>query len=829
MRRFFSLLLVIVMVFSALSVPAFADDNGDTDEIFFSASLIEGEEYAAQNMATLRNAFDLAEEGKTLTVQISAPGTYYVGDGRRAWRMRSDTVFDLNGATVIRYGSQGNILQNADYSGENANVGGYDQTKNITIKNGTIDGSPDGGSANVCNIGHADGVHFENMDIRNGNAHLIEFSGCRNCTVTGCTFTGYCPDRDEPVEAIQFDVSDNDVSKTSWNGVYFSDSTPCKNITVDNCTFYDYPTGLGNHKGIKDNHNTGIVVKNCKFLNSKNTTQPAAWFYDFDDSEFSGNTITGNYGVGLNVSGCRNSVFKDNTIKLTDCTTGMYFTVANSYVRGDEKDVHAPDYCENLTVTGNKVEVGGKNVGVRIYSQSGIAAFNNNTVTTNGTYGVIVTGSSLVTNLNNNTINCSGSAAMTVNSSGKVTNFKNNTLSASAGIGMLVATSATVGDINGNKISAKSYAVQVSSSSNVTNIRNNPSVTSKDTDGIFVTSATAASITGNTIKGCGANGIRVTSTGVVNKVQNNNVSGCKEYGMWITNTALTITFSGNKFSSNKTAPYKISAKLYFPAPAISSLTVTYAGVVIKWAKMDGAPKYRVLFKSGSSWKKLGDTASTSFTDKNAPSGATRIYSIRCVSSDGKSTVGALDTVGKSVYYVAAPRVSSLQNLAGGTQLKWKATKGAAKYRVFVKSGKSAWKAVAIVKGTGYTYKGVKSGVAYSYTVRGLNAKGQYVGAYNTTGWKFTYIAQPALPTLTNTSSGVKVAFKKPAGATYIRVFRKTAKSGWAKLADTSASYCIDRSAKKGVKYFYTVRVINKGGKQFLSAYNTAGRAIICKR
>ena len=106
---------------------------------------------------------------------------------------------------------------------------------------------------------------------------------------------------------------------------------------------------------------------------------------------------------------------------------------------------------------------------------------------------------------------------------------------------------------------------------------------------------------------------------------------------------------------------------------------------------------------------------------------------------------------------------------------------------------------------------------------------QYVGAYNTSGWKYTYIAPPALPTLQNTSAGVKLTFKKPAGATRMRILRKVGSGKWAKLADTTSTSYVDKTAKKGAKYTYTLRVTDKAGKQFLSYYNTAGRAIICKR
>ena|GEM_PF-1781659 len=778
----------------------------DDSHIEYIAELGTTEADADQNMKTIRNAFALAEPGKTLTVKIAQPGTYYVGDGRRAWRMRSDTTFDLNGATLIRYGSQGNILQNCDYTGENGTVGGYHLTDNITIKNGTIDGAGEtAATLNLCNIGHATGVHLENMNFRNGTSHLVEFSGCQDCTVTNCTFTKFAPGRDDNVEALQFDISDNDVSATSWNGVYYSDSTPCRNITVEGCTFNDFPTGLGNHKGIQNNHVTGIVVKNCKFRNSANYHQPAAWFYNFDNSEFSGNTITGNYSCGLNVSACRNTVIKDNVITLKDATSGLYVTLANSYVRGDKKDVHVEEYCEGLEITGNKINVGGAAIGTRVYSNSGISSFSDNAVTATGDIGV------------------------TFSSNSRVTNVKNNTIKATKGIGILAATSAQVGEISGNTIRAKDACIQVTSSANVKNIRNNPSVISSAGNGIFVSNATARNITGNTIKNCAADGISVTSSGVVSAVTGNTVTGCGEYGIRINNSNIYITFSGNKCTNNKTGATKVNASIMLANPVISSVANAYGGVTVKWGKVSGAAKYRVFFKdSGTGWKKLADTTALTYTDATAPSGKTRAYTVRCISADAKKFTSNYDTVGKSILYVAAPRIATIRNISGGTQLNWAAVAGAAKYRVFVKSG-TAWKAIAATTATSYNYTGLKSGAAYIYTVRAMNAAGQYASAYNTTGWKYTYIAPPALPTLKNTKNGVQITYKKPAGGTYFRIFRKTAGGRWGKIADTSNTTVVDKTAKKGVTYYYTIRCINKGGTKFFSAYNTAGRAITCKR
>lgn len=801
MRRTLSVLFVLILMLGMVPT-AFAEDNGDNETVVsHTISLKEGEAYAAENMRILRDTFESAEEGTTLKVTLENGGTYYVGDGARAWRLRSNTVFDLNGATLIRYGSQGNLIQNSNYEGENGTIGGYDLSENITVKNGTLDGASDSAESaqNLCNIGHATGVHFDNMTFKNGTSHLVEFSGCRDCTITNCTFTGYTG-KDDAVEALQFDISDNDVS-SPWNGVYFSDSTVCRNMTVDNCTFLDFPSGVGNHKGILDNHNSGIVIKNSKFQNTLNTKQAAIWAYDFDNSEISGNIVTGNYATGIYVSACRDTVVCDNTVNIEG--VGMYITMANSYVRGTAKNTRQEEHCVNCTVTGNTITSRGNNIGVRGLSGSDITEFSGNTVTS------------------------AGEIAATFSSSSVVGSVKNNTLKATTGIGLLIATSAQVGEVSGNTITAKDMAIQVTSDSVVNHIRNNPSITSTSGSGIFVSNATAQNITGNTIKNCGEDGVTVTSSGKTSAIDSNTVTGCTQYGVRVNNQSLWISFDKNSFSNNKAGTYKVSANITLATPKISALSCAYGGVSIKWGKVTGAEKYRVFYKNNGKWTKLADTTATSYVDATAPSATTRTYTVRCITANAKSYTSGFDSVGKSLYYVAAPR-ASLQNGNGYTQLTWSAVKGASKYRVFIKNG-SSWKKLADTSATTYKNTAVKSGTTYTYTVRCMDEKGKFISAFNSAGWGYTYIAIPALPTLKNTKNGVQLTIKKPAGGSYLRIFRKTGSGKWTKLADTSATAYVDKTAKNGVKYSYTLRCINKGGTKYFSGYNTTGRAITCKR
>ena len=83
-------------------------------------------------------------------------------------------------------------------------------------------------------------------------------------------------------------------------------------------------------------------------------------------------------------------------------------------------------------------------------------------------------------------------------------------------------------------------------------------------------------------------------------------------------------------------------------------------------------------------------------------------------------------------------------------------------------------------------------------------------------------AAPALIKAANTSSGVKITWKKTAGADYYDVYRKTAKTSWKKLSRTSSTSYTDKTAKSGTTYTYTVRAVNNAGS---SAYNKTGVSV----
>lgn len=146
------------------------------------------------------------------------------------------------------------------------------------------------------------------------------------------------------------------------------------------------------------------------------------------------------------------------------------------------------------------------------------------------------------------------------------------------------------------------------------------------------------------------------------------------------------------------------------------------------------------------------------------------------------------------------------------------------FRILRKApGSTKWTKVADVKGKdSYNDYSVKWGT-YIYTVRCMNtAKTKYISDYNTKGVTAkTWLATPNLTSVTNTSTGVSLKWRKSAKAQKFRVFRKIDGGSWQKLTDTAAASFVDKTAKKGKKYSYRVRCITSNGKTYTSEMSAA--------
>ncbi len=335
------------------------------------------------------------------------------------------------------------------------------------------------------------------------------------------------------------------------------------------------------------------------------------------------------------------------------------------------------------------------------------------------------------------------------------------------------------------------------------------------------------------------NGTRPATTVTIRDTKRNVVLTTNDYTLsyasgqtYNVGDTVKITVTGkNNYQGSRTVTYKILADPSVPTklktPVVNTPSNVNGGIQITWGAVTGAEKYRVFYKTGSgSWTKLADTTSTSYTWKKAASGTTYAFTVRCISSDGGSNTSDYDTTGKSITYIAAPKLSGVSNVNGGVKITWGAVTGAAKYRVFYKTGSGSWTKLADTTATNYTWKGAASGTAYAFTVRCISSDGKATtSAYDETGKSITYIAAPKLSGVSNVNGGVKITWGAVTGAAKYRVFYKTGSGSWTKLADTTSTSYTWKGAASGTAYAFTVRCISSDGGSNTSDYDTTGKSI----
>ena len=314
--------------------------------------------------------------------------------------------------------------------------------------------------------------------------------------------------------------------------------------------------------------------------------------------------------------------------------------------------------------------------------------------------------------------------------------------------------------------------------------------------------------------------VDTTSTSYIDK----DVSSGRNY----TYTVRCISADGKSFTSGYDS--KGTTVKYIAAPEISKLESVNGGVKISWGKVSGATKYRVYYKGSKGWTKMVDTTSTSYIDKDVSSGRNYTYTVRCITSDAKKFTSGYNPTGKSVKYVATPKISKVESVYDGTKITWNKVAGAEKYRVYYKD-RTGWNKLADTTGTSVLDDGLlvsevdkNLDSVVSYTVRCISKDGKkYTSGYDSKGKKSVNKQYPPLIcNILTVNNGIKLEFTYdlPSNSKY-RVYRKE-NGSWKKLAETYNESYTDRSVKAGKSYTYTIRCVSNDGKKFTSSYNTSG-------
>lgn len=285
------------------------------------------------------------------------------------------------------------------------------------------------------------------------------------------------------------------------------------------------------------------------------------------------------------------------------------------------------------------------------------------------------------------------------------------------------------------------------------------------------------------------------------------------------------------------SPYIPTEKLYFlAAPELTSLEHNNKAITFKWEKVEGATGYivyrRDMSDSWSGWKKVATTKGDTYVDKKAQIGVKYKYTVRAYYGSSRSY---FHTAGREITILTTPKLKSVSCSKNGATIKWNEVKGTYFYYVYrrdydAKTKKwSGWTRVSDrVSSETYVDKTAKSGKYYIYTVKAFaRASSDYdVSGYDKTGLKLYFLATPSLKSATSTKSGVKLQWNKISGASGYKIYRKTGNNPWGEAIATvkgnSTITYVDKTAKKGVTYTYTVRAYNGTTK---SGYIPEGKTV----
>ncbi|MBE6752386.1 MAG: hypothetical protein E7556_07660 [Ruminococcaceae bacterium] len=277
------------------------------------------------------------------------------------------------------------------------------------------------------------------------------------------------------------------------------------------------------------------------------------------------------------------------------------------------------------------------------------------------------------------------------------------------------------------------------------------------------------------------------------------------------------------------------------SPTITSITSEQNGIKFTWQKVNGTEGY-IIFKLVQNeageyvYQQLAvvGPSTLAFTDQTAVDGETYCYAV--ASMDAMGNAGQYSEFAhtyKKLTTLSTPKVS-VKSTSSGVKVSWKAIENAETYTVYRRTYNAKtkkwgdWKKLKSgYTKTSFTDKKAKLGTKYRYTVKAVN--GSVKSKYKSTD-TIKYNVTPTVK-VAKVSNGVKVTWSTAANATSYKIYRSTYNTktkewgSWKGLKTakaTSKSYT-DKSAKKGVKYRYTVRAVNGSYKSTFKASGSVKR------
>ena len=179
--------------------------------------------------------------------------------------------------------------------------------------------------------------------------------------------------------------------------------------------------------------------------------------------------------------------------------------------------------------------------------------------------------------------------------------------------------------------------------------------------------------------------------------------------------------NANSIKSNYSAT--VAATCHCARPVVKpDYLISTGKPYIKWTAVSGASKYYV-YRSGSSngtYKYVGTTTATNYTDNKANAGYTYYYKVKAVSKVSSGANSYYSVVIGATCHCARPSVK-ITTSNGDPKLTWNAVTGASQYEVYRATSKNgSYTKMFTTSNLSYTNTSAKAGTTYYYKVKAVS-------------------------------------------------------------------------------------------------------------
>lgn len=244
---------------------------------------------------------------------------------------------------------------------------------------------------------------------------------------------------------------------------------------------------------------------------------------------------------------------------------------------------------------------------------------------------------------------------------------------------------------------------------------------------------------------------------------------------------------------------------------IRSTSNTSTSNTITWNASKKAEGYEIYQWIGTtdSYKLIGTTTSTKFTNSKKSSGTMYRYKVRAFNNvDGQRIEGAYSSEFTTCTLPANVSFSLCSTDVDSITLNWNKVSKATGYQVEMYTN-GTWKTLSTLSGTSYTASGLSQNTAYHFRVRAIRNYNyiNYYGGYTEKDITIRPANTPeGLSSSANTSSSNTITWKSMNGVSGYSVYQWIGTTdSYRKLGDNAYPYYTNSGKSSGTMYTYRVK------------------------